>query len=74
VEAIIPHLAFAVRSLLKDKAFSVAAFLTLALCVGANTILFSVVHSVLLCGKSSFIPYLTLAPRPSGAVAELRQW
>lgn len=33
-----------------------------------------VVHSVLLCGNSSFIPYLTLAPRPSGAVKELRQW
>jgi NAD(P)-dependent dehydrogenase (short-subunit alcohol dehydrogenase family) len=32
------------------------------------------VHSVLRCGNSSFIPYLTLAPRPSGAVAELRQW
>jgi len=31
------------------------------------------VHSILQCGKSSFIPYLTLAPRPSGAVAELRQ-
>lgn len=36
--------------------------------------LVDVVHSVLTCGKSSFIPYLTLAPRPSGAVAELRQW
>lgn len=36
--------------------------------------LVDVVHSVLACGKSSFIPYLTLAPRPSGAVAELRQW
>lgn len=33
-----------------------------------------VVHSVLVCGKSSFIPYLTLAPRPSAAVKELRQW
>lgn len=33
-----------------------------------------VVHSVLVCGKSSFIPYLTLAPRPSAAVNELRQW
>lgn len=33
-----------------------------------------VVHSVLVCGKSSFIPHLTLAPRPSGSVAELRQW
>jgi NAD(P)-dependent dehydrogenase (short-subunit alcohol dehydrogenase family) len=36
--------------------------------------LVDVVHSVLRCGNSSFIPYLTLAPRPSGAVAELRQW
>ena len=36
--------------------------------------LVDVVHSVLLCGKSSFIPYLTLAPRPSDAVKELRQW
>ncbi|MGV0714232.1 SDR family oxidoreductase [Mycolicibacterium sp. XJ662] len=36
--------------------------------------LVEVVHNVLSCGKSSFIPYLTLAPRPSGAVAELRQW
>lgn len=33
-----------------------------------------VVHAVLVCGNSSFIPQLTLAPRPSGAVAELRQW
>ncbi|MFI5507688.1 SDR family oxidoreductase [Mycobacterium sp. NPDC051804] len=36
--------------------------------------LVGVVHSVLRCGSSSFIPYLTLAPRPSDAVAELRQW
>ncbi len=33
-----------------------------------------IVDSVIRCGKSSFIPYLTLAPRPSGAVKELRQW
>nr|CRL82882.1 short-chain alcohol dehydrogenase [Mycolicibacter nonchromogenicus] len=33
-----------------------------------------VVHSVLVCGNSSFIPYLTLAPRPSSAVKELRHW
>ena len=33
-----------------------------------------VVHSVLECGSSSFIPYLTLAPRPADAVKELRQW
>ncbi len=36
--------------------------------------LVEVVHSVLHCGKSSFIPYLTMAPRPADAVKELRQW
>ena len=36
--------------------------------------LVGVVHSVLACGSSSFIPYLTLAPRPADAVKELRQW
>jgi predicted permease len=39
-------LAFAVRSLSKDKAFTIATFLTLALCIGANTALFGVVYSV----------------------------
>lgn len=34
--------------------------------------LVEVVDSVIRCGKSSFIPYLTLAPRPSNAVADLR--
>lgn len=33
-----------------------------------------VVDAVIRCGKSSFIPYLTLAPRTSAAVKELRQW
>src|SRR5436190_5519937 len=32
----------------KDKAFSITAALTLALCIGANTALFAVVHNVLL--------------------------
>jgi hypothetical protein len=39
-------LAFALRSLSKDKAFTIATFLTLALCIGANTALFGVVYSV----------------------------
>jgi len=38
----------ALRLLWKDKAFSLTAALTLALCIGANTALFSVVHNVLL--------------------------
>src|SRR5215813_5281528 len=38
----------ALRLLWKDKAFSATAALTLAMCIGANTALFSVVHNVLL--------------------------
>src|SRR5258708_23704652 len=36
------------RLLWKDKGFSLTVALTLALCIGANTALFSVVHNVLL--------------------------
>ncbi|OBG69002.1 short-chain dehydrogenase [Mycobacterium sp. E3298] len=36
--------------------------------------LVDVVDSVIRCGKSSFIPHLTLAPRASDAVKELRNW
>src|SRR5262247_4922974 len=36
------------RLLWKDKAFTLTAALTLAVCIGANTALFSVVHNVLL--------------------------
>jgi predicted permease len=36
------------RMLWKDKSFSLTAALTLAVCIGANTALFSVVHNVLL--------------------------
>src|SRR3954471_18124081 len=36
------------RLLARDRAFTLTAALTLALCIGANTALFSVVHNVLL--------------------------
>jgi predicted permease len=38
---------FALRLLWKDRAFTVTALLTLAICIGANTAIFTVVRSVL---------------------------
>jgi len=41
-------LAFALRLLSKDRAFAATTILTLAICLGANTAIFTVVRSVLL--------------------------
>ncbi len=41
-------LRFAVRLLVKDRAFTVTTLLTLALCIGANAVIFAIVNSVLL--------------------------
>jgi len=48
VSAIAKDVRVALRLLWKDKAFTLTAGLTLALCIGANTALFSVVYTVLL--------------------------
>jgi len=41
-------LKFAAKLLLKDKAFNIIALLTLALCIGANSAIFTVLNSVVL--------------------------
>jgi predicted permease len=39
---------FAIRLLIKDRSFTITAFLTLVICVGANTAMFGIVRSVLM--------------------------
>ena len=41
-------LRFASRLLVKERAFALTALVTLAICIGANTAIFSIVRSVVL--------------------------
>ncbi|HSL71885.1 MAG TPA: ABC transporter permease, partial [Longimicrobiales bacterium] len=48
METLIKDIRFAVYTLAKDRGFTAAALITLALCIGANSAIFSVVNSVIL--------------------------
>jgi predicted permease len=48
MDTLFQDLKFALRLLVKDRAFAATTILTLALCIGANTAIFTVVRSVLL--------------------------
>jgi hypothetical protein len=45
---ILQDLRFGFKLLWKEKAFTITALLTLALCIGANTAIFTVLHAVIL--------------------------
>src|SRR6266481_1044887 len=44
----LPDLRFGLKLLWKEKAFTVTAVLTLALCIGANTAIFTILNAVIL--------------------------
>lgn len=48
MESLIQDLKFGAKLLWKDKGFAVASIATLALCIGANSVIFSVFNSVIL--------------------------
>ena len=48
MDTLLQDLKFAIRLLFKDRAFAATTLLTLAVCIGANTAIFTVVRSVLL--------------------------
>jgi predicted permease len=48
MERLLQDLRYAIRVLLRDRAFSATALLTLVVCIGANAAIFAVVNSVLL--------------------------
>jgi predicted permease len=48
METLLQDLKFGVKLLWKEKAFAITVLLTLAVCIGANTTIFSVINTVLL--------------------------
>jgi hypothetical protein len=48
VHSLFQDLKFSAKLLVKDKAFNIIALLTLALCIGANSAIFTILNAVVL--------------------------
>jgi hypothetical protein len=48
VDDLLLDLRFAIKLLMKEQAFTITALLTLAMCLGANTAIFTVLNAVIL--------------------------
>jgi putative ABC transport system permease protein len=68
MDALRQDLIYAFRVLRKDRAYAAAVILTLAICLGANTAIFTVVRSVLL-RPLPFQSQAAWSPRSMGSPA-----
>src|SRR4030095_4445702 len=60
-------LRFGLKLLVKERAFTITALLTLALCIGANTAIFTVINAVMLnplpsCEPDRLVRRYTICP------------